>query len=250
MQYLKNSSVTRIISILFLFILQSCDQFPENKENRITEITANGYGSVLAEPDVIKFNYTIRKTDKNIDKALQNTNTLSNKVIEFLLKNSIQKDDIKTINYKIEPEYYHIPKSCNKDNVCTNRRKELIGYGVDHKYEVKVKNIKDIGLIISGITKLGVVNVSNLSFVVENQDTLEKKARSLAILNAKEDAKLIAKDLGVKIGKIINYRDNKDDRGPFLYKKTGFASSSNIMPGKNSIDYSVAVTFEIIDNEL
>jgi uncharacterized protein YggE len=58
-----------------------------------------------------------------------------------------------------------------------------------------------------------VANLNGPNFEIEDMEDLEREARKKAIDQAKKKAKELAKDLGVKLSRVINFSENGNDYG-------------------------------------
>ena len=94
--------------------------------------------------------------------------------------------------------------------------------------------------------------MGSLSFSVEDEEKIKVEARKKAIENAKEKAKVLAKDLGVRLGKMVSFSESGG--GYPIYARTlealgggnGIVSapSPQIEPGEQEIRSIVTVTYE------
>ena len=80
---------------------------------------------------------------------------------------------------------------------------------------------------------------------------LQAKARKLAIDDAKEKARVLAKDLGVRLGKITSFSES-GLRYPVMYESAMIKDSVGTAPapaelpkGENTISSDVTITYEI-----
>ena len=130
----------------------------------------------------------------------------------------------------------------------------MVGYEVSQNISVRLEDIDKAGEILSGIGELGVTNVSGLSFEIDDEDGLRREAREMAIQEAKEKARELAKDLGVSLVRITSYSSNEGDVYPQYYAKADMAyglgggesvNSASIPVGENEINVMVYLTYEI-----
>jgi uncharacterized protein YggE len=121
---------------------------------------------------------------------------------------------------------------------------------VSQSVEVKVRKLSDAGKLLGGLGELGATDVSSLTFGFDKEESLRVKARKDAIAAAKEKAQITARDLGVKLGKVVSYNENYDSpmfygRGGALAMDAGKVSTPEITPGESKIKSSVSITYEI-----
>ncbi len=212
-------------------------------------VSFSGEGEIYAIPDVFEINLSIlTEGGKNLDVLQKENSTKTNKVIEFLKNNNIKKEDIKTIDYRIEPRYQYF--NCLNKDICPPP--EITGYSINQTLLVKIRDFEKISLILKGVVENGVNKINSLDFVVDDIEKYQKEARKLAIKNAKAKAKEIAKETGFSLGKVIAFNENFST--PYLppyYKNldsalgVGGGDMPVIEPGKEKIKVTVTLTYEI-----
>ena len=132
--------------------------------------------------------------------------------------------------------------------VCPPSKNVLTGYNVSESITVKIRDLSTAGTILSGIGEFGVTNVSGLSFTEDNVDTLTKQAEQKAISDAKTNASALAKNLGVKIIRLVSY-SNQESPMPVMYAMASGVNSKAAVPeisaGQNKITANVTLVYEV-----
>ena len=210
-------------------------------------ITVSGTGDIIATPNIATFDFTVtNESDSVADAQTKTTNTM-NSITDFLKKNNVAAADIQTTDYSIYPRYEY--NTVDLPNIIPNSdgTRVLAGYDVSESITVKIRNLSSAGTILSGIGEFGVTNVSGLSFTEDNADDLAKQAEQKAITDAKSNANTLAKNLGVKIIRLISYSDQS--QGMVVYAKAMSVSSPAALPeisaGQNKITANVNLVYEI-----
>jgi uncharacterized protein YggE len=118
---------------------------------------------------------------------------------------------------------------------------------------VKIRKIEDAGKVLGVIGTTGVSDISGLNFEVDEQDEKVREARKMAIDDAREQAKQLAKDLGVKLGDIVSFNESGNYPMPMYYVKDmalgmgGSAESTPEIPtGESEITSNVTIVYEIM----
>jgi uncharacterized protein len=217
-------------------------------------ISVRGVGEIVAVPDVATFTFSIEEMAQTSEEAQVLATTKMNSASELLKEKQIDSKDIKTLNYNVYPRYEWRGGVCNSFR-CDSGESVLVGYTVSQTTEVKIRNTEITGELFAGLTKLGINNVSGLSFIVDDQDKIKAQARELAIQDSRENAKKIAKELGVKIVKVSSYSEEDQDMYPqnrFDYGmggdmvlKEAIMAAPSIDLGENKIISTVHITYEI-----
>ncbi len=250
-------SVVLIMLALFL-AAQSIKTFKEfhyigSGVTATNTISVSGMGEVFAVPDRATFSVTVQEEAKDVATAQGAATKKSNDIIAYLKAQNVDEKDIKTIDYSVNPQYDYTSGACQPGGVCRPGTQTLRGYQVTQTLEVKVRDTKKAGDLLSGVGGKGASQVSGLSFTTDDPDALQAEARSKAIADAKTKADELAKELGVKIVRIVGFSEDGGGR-PIYYAKTmsaGMGAMDSAAPvpelpvGQNKITSNVSVTYEI-----
>lgn len=244
-----------IISVYFgikvLSELKSIDMM----SNQGNAITISGHGEVSAVPDIAAVYFSVEASQPTQEAASNEVNTKVKSIMDFLKSSGIEEKDIKTDNYSSYPKYSN-PRPCpyygNGGTICVQEEGKIIGFSVSQSITVKVRKIDSASAVIDGINKIGVSNMSGPNFTIDDEDGLKAEARRLAILDAKAKAKVLAKDLGMNLGKIVSFSDNNGYYEPMYYggdmmkAESSMASVAAELPaGENTISSDVSITYQL-----
>jgi uncharacterized protein YggE len=220
------------------------DEIPSNT------ITVSGTGEVFASPDIASFSFSVVENAKTVAEAQKIATDKNNSAIVFLKSKGIDSKDIQTTDYSVNPRYDYKPctvSSCPSSSL-------PVGFTVSQTTTVKVRDVSIAGDLLSGVGKIGASNLSGLSFKIDDDQILKGQAREKAITDAKTKAQVLAKQLGVSLGKVSNYNE---DNVPVMYNSSkmmdvagiggGVAPSvaPQIETGQNKITVNVSVTYKI-----
>ena len=183
---------------------------------------------------------------------------IEKKSLDFLKSNNVADKDIKTTNASFYPKYEYRytaqPQiACPQGNCPTPiGNNVIVGYTSSESITVKIRNTDDAGKIIEGLGTLGVSNLDGPNFAIDKEDALKDNARKLAIDDAKAKAKVLEKDLGIRLGKITSFSENGNYPTP-MYAKGAMVESISapsaapavIPTGENTISSDVTITYEI-----
>lgn len=201
-------------------------------------ISFSGEGKITATPDIALITAGVL-TENTDSKAAQDANSLKTKSItDYLKVQGIDQKDIQTSNYNISPQYDY-----------TNGKSTISGYQVSENFQIKVRDLTKVSTILSGLVKAGANQVSNLGLQIENPDAIKAEARQKAIDDAKQKAQEVQGQVGIKLGRIVNFSENSGGATPipFAYGAGmgGGGSSPAIEPGQNEITVDVTLTYQI-----
>ncbi len=229
--------------ILAVFVVVSINQ-KLNTAATTNTVSFSGEGKVLAKPDVAVVDFSI-VTEAATSKAAQDANSeKSNKVTDFLKKQKIEDKDIKTTSYNIYPQYEYprygggVPK--------------IKGYQVSQTIEIKVRDLESVSSILDGIVTAGANQVGNLNFKIDDPEKLKAEARAKAIADAKKKAGELKDQVGIRLGKIVNFSEGVAGypvpmyESAMLSKGVGVGGGGPSVPsGENEITVDVIITYQI-----
>jgi hypothetical protein len=247
--------VLSIFGSLFLIakIATEVKTLGQNGNPYYNSVSMSGEGEVVAIPDVATFNFGVDETSESVDSAQKMATDKINKALDYLKSKGIEDKDIKTTSYNVNPRYEWKQGICN-ETYCDNGKNELIGYQVTQNVDVKVRDTTKAGEFLAGIGSFGISNVSGLSFKVDDDEALKSEARAKAIADAKNKIDAVAKELGVKVTRVISFYEETEQPyyggygmgGDMMESKAYDTAVAPQLPaGENKITSRVSVTYEI-----
>ncbi len=244
-----------VLVLLAVFLLgKSLNEFKDYSGNpeSMDTITVTGEGEVLAVPDIATFNFTITEEGKTVPEAQKKATEKNNAVIKMLRDQGIADKDIVSTP-SINPKYDYTARPCTQF-ACPPSGSTLVGYDASYSVTVKVRKAEDTAVVTAKIAELGVQNLSQVTYTIDNDEELKLEARTKAIADAKKKAKRLAKDLGVNLDEIVSFSENNGGYSPMFMKAersmdtmaVGAALPTPDLPmGENKIVSSVSVQFRI-----
>ncbi|MES3004957.1 MAG: SIMPL domain-containing protein [Patescibacteria group bacterium] len=220
-------------------------------------INVTGKGTIVAIPDVAEVNFSVTETGNTVAVAQDKATKKMNTILDALKAMNIEEKDIKTTGYNSYPKYEYRTGGVCAGGYCPPGREVLTGYEVSQNITVKIRKTEEAGDVLTKIGSLGASNVSGLNFVVDDLEGVKKQAREEAIENAKEEAKVLARSLGLKLVKIVNFSE-QGDYYPMYYGMGGMESKSisadmavaqsaapQLPVGENEIVSNVTIVYEV-----
>jgi hypothetical protein len=255
-KFLRVGQLALLLLAVFL-LAQSINSFKEYRyiggsATPSNIITVSGEGEVFAVPDIGTISFSVVETAEDVNLAQQLATQKMDAAISKLTGMGIDEKDIKTEGYNAYPKYQYDEIVCIT-YPCPRGEQKIIGYEVSHYVTVKIRKVDSAGDVLSALGGLKVSNISGISFTVDDETALNREARQKAIEDAKSKAKELAKDLNVKLVRIINFSEG-GNYYPYMAKAEmalgmgGDAVSSPSVPvptGENRIVSNVTITYEI-----
>lgn len=235
----------------------------------VTTINVSADSEVYSAPDLAVMDFSVESQAKTVADATKDNTAKMNAINAAVKGFGIEAKDLKTTNYNIYPRYDYVrqvvpvpqtpsvtPSSEPADTSSIyypDGKQVLAGYVVNQTLTVKMRDLAKVGQIIEAVTQAGANQVGSLQFTIDQQDSLKAQARQQAIDEAKEKAKVLAKQLGVRLVRIVNFSESNYQ--PVYYEAKamdsaatgigGGAPAPSIEAGQNKITANVSITYEI-----
>jgi uncharacterized protein YggE len=209
----------------------------------------------------------VNENAKTVSLAQSQATDKINSALKAVRDGGVADKDIQTTSYNISPHYDYQNAICpmvatppnavgtvSSPTYCPPGKQTLTGYDVSQTITVKIRNLDKAGDLFASIGSLKVDNINGLTFSVDNPDTIQGQARTLAIANAKAKADTLANQLGVQLLRVVSF---SEDAGgsyprPVMYAMTGAVSSSDkamiapeVPAGQQKVSDTVSITYEI-----
>lgn len=205
------------------------------------QISVSGLGEVSAIPDIAEISLTIQTESKTAKEVQRLSAEKSNTLQKFCIDAGINKKDLQTSQYRLEPTYFYI----------ANQPPQLSGFRIVQTLKVTVRDLDKTGEILAGAVLAGANQLDGPYFSIDKKDALIKEARKLAFANAKEKAQEQADAAGMKLGKVLGFSEgfagNMDSPSSSRMLKVTMeaAAAPSIEAGSEKIAVSVSIQYEL-----
>jgi uncharacterized protein YggE len=197
--FLVKTLLVSLVIIIVLAVVRYFDlSYPLSISNSSvsSELSVVGEGKVEVSPDTAYVDAGITVDNApTVDTAQKELNDKNNAIVDAVKKLGIKKEDIKTSNYSIYPNY-------NYDN--SKNQNRINGYNGNVTVSIRLKDVSSTSTVIVEVTKAGANQIQGTRFVVDKPEKYREDARDKAIANAKEQAQKLAKNLGIRLGRVTN----------------------------------------------
>jgi uncharacterized protein len=251
-----------LVAVILLAVFLGLKSFSELQSMRYigagvtpsNTISVSGYGESFATPDIATFSFTVSSKKSTVAAAQTEATNKINAVTKYLKDAGIEDRDIQTSDYSVNPQYDYIQGAC-ANGVCPPGRQVLNGYEVRQTTTIKVRDAAKAGDLLTGVGNQGATEVSGLNFTFDDPNKSQNDARSMAIADAKKKADELAKELGVRIVRVVSFSENGGGYPmPYAYGRGATVSNQamdakaiapEISIGQNKVQTNVSVTYEI-----
>lgn len=211
-------------------------------------ISVTGQATIEAVPDEYQLNATYQKNAATTKEANDQVAVIGNEVITKLKGLGLDEKQIKT-SVNTNPTY--------DSRIVPEGPGTPTGYSASYMVTVTTKNKEQAQKVQDYLATTPVqYNYSPTpSFSKEAQTKLESEARAKALTNAKQKAEQTAKELGVRVGKVVTVSEVNQIGGPIPLIGKDMAVSVQagserqagpiIEPGSQEYTFSLTVTYAI-----
>jgi len=247
-------AVIGVLAILALFLfaktMLAVQDFGSINLGNTATITVTGTGKATTVPNLAHISFAVEENASSVANAQDAATKKTDSALGALKKLGIAEKDIQASGYSISPEY--ATPSCPPGVYCPASTGKIIGYQVTQSVEVKVRDTTKTGDVLQALGTAGVQNVSGPNFVVDDTTLVQTEARGKAIADARAQAEILSRQLGVHLGKVVGFSENGG--GAYPVYASGMAKAATMdsvapaptLPvGENETTTSVTVIYEI-----
>ena len=207
-------------------------------------ITVQGVGSVMVKSDRAGICLGVRETDKELMAAQNRVNEKIAAIIEALKAMDVPEEAISTNGIGIYPNYNY------------DENETISGYTASNTLYVTVADVTNTGAYIDAAFAAGANSLDYVEFSAVETEEAAARALQLAVDSAKAKAQVLADAAGLKLGEILEIRDNADSgfvNGNYYAKATteeaDAGAGTGVLAGMQNVSATVNITFALEDGE-
>lgn len=229
--------------VLLALIIGACGPTTVNQAapDNVRTLNVSGVGVVYLTPDIAYINIGVNTQKPNAADAVKLNKDQTTAVIQAIKDFGVDPKDIRTSNFSIwtNPQYD-----------TTGQITSSI-YVVDNTVYVTIRDLDKLGGLLDAAISAGANNIYSIQFDVENKDEATKKARDMAVDDAKKEAQELADAAGVTLDVIQSINYSESTPTPMYEGKGGGGggavaeSAVPIQPGQLAISVSVSMSYSI-----
>ncbi|WP_051120163.1 SIMPL domain-containing protein [Bacillus sp. 1NLA3E] len=194
-----------------------------------------GEGVVSAEPDVLKITLGVFTDGIELQSAQTQNGIMITKVITGVIEMGIIRDDIRTVDYRIDPQYRY-----------EDGKQVFQGYRVTHLLEITSTKISEAGKIVDASVQNGANAVQSIQFSLKNSEAFYQHALSLAGKDAVQKAETLARTFGVSFYRIpyLILEEQVTNRPvPIPFSALKSEAQTPVLPGKLAVQARIKAYF-------
>ena len=212
----------------------------------VSRIIVTGEGSVDIAPDMAVLVLSVNREAPTAREALTANSAAMSKVLEAMTGLGIDKRDLQTANFDIQPRYTYP----NRQGNGADQAPKLVGYIVRNSLSVRVRDISRVGEVLDTSVTLGVNEGGSILFTNDDPSAAITQARVKAMGEALSKARTLADAADVSVVDVPVKKEQHYSPRPMPMMAKGMmamdsAESVPIAAGENSYKVTVNVTLAI-----
>lgn len=217
---------------------------------QVASITVSGEGEMTAIPDIATVTVTIREEGKTVPEVQKLVEKKVNDALSALSSLSVDKKDIKTLSYTVNPKYETQTIYCITIP-CPQGKTKIVGYEVAQTIQIKVRKVDSAGSVVGALGGINITEISGPEFTVDDINAVKDGAKSKAIDEAKKRAEATAKSLGVSLGNITQFSEDNGGYYPAVYglgagmMKSEASNDVTLPQGESVVKSRVTITYSL-----
>jgi uncharacterized protein YggE len=201
-------------------------------------INVSGSAEVKVAPDEIHLNVGVESRHQKLDEAKKDNDAKVATAMAFLKNNGVADKHVQTDFISVEPTYEYSASSTAPKI-----------YIVRKSLAVTLKQIGNFERVLTGLLASGITHVHGIELHNTELRKHRDAARALAVTAAREKADALAKELGVKRGKVRAINANEwggwMDGASFWGGRYGSVGAQNVLQNAGGASGSAASTLSL-----
>jgi uncharacterized protein YggE len=158
-------------------------------------LSVTGYAEQLVQPDQVVLNVAISHSDKNINKAKDEVDSVIARVIKVANTFNVSKNNIDAsqLNIYRQHEYNQV-----------TQKQEFSTFQVTRNVEIKLTDVNKYALFLQELVEAGINEIGYTQFSYSKAGELQDKLKELAIKDAKFEAKELASAFDAKLDRVYS----------------------------------------------
>ena len=199
---------------------------------------------VSAAPDIAQLSFGVETGRQPTAKAAIALVTKNMTAILVAVKKAgVAEKDIATQSFWLNPVYDY-----------NNGTQVPRGFQANQSLSVKVRDLDIIGDVLTVATNAGANQAGSIGFAIDKPDDLKAQTRTMAIEKAQAKAVVLAKALGMSLGRLTAFNEDNNYGGPVPMYAKGMgmggggmeADAAMAIPaGEQDITSNVTLTYEL-----
>lgn len=201
-------------------------------------VTVTGVGEAEAVPDRAHFQMGVEVRRPTADEARETSARAQQAVLDALRQSGIESRDIRTTHLQVMPDYDY-----------SERGRKFLGYVVTNQVHVQSRALDKLGQTMDAALSAGgeMVRLDGVSFEVSDPVPVKRKARELAVANARAEAEHVTSLLNAALESVVSVEESSaHPPGPMAMRMDAAAlKSTPVEAGTTRVRVEVRVRWSL-----
>jgi len=162
--------------------------YAQSPEQPHSIVQAEGVEYTL--PNQVTLSLTLENVSPHLSKARDNVERRSEQLLRAIRRFNLDDKDIEAGQVRIQPEYRW-----------ENNKRVQIGTKVSRVMQFRIRDLEQYPDVLDEVFSAKVDSMAQVEFSHSQAEALQQKSLAKAVLNAKDKAERMARQLGQKVGK-------------------------------------------------
>lgn len=212
---------------------------------QLRTIGVSGQGEVRAEPDRATVTLGVESRKPKLEDARAAVAKTVDAVLKLTRELKVDPKLVRATRINVQPEYNWNANNANE--------RTLIGYFVSRQVEVELHDLEKLGQLLERSTDLGVNQMGDPRLDSSKRQDLVREALAKAVVDARQNAEVIAKAAGAKLGNARTINANTEFSPPPMPMVRAMAmdareakTSAPYQSGEMTFNATVSVQYDLI----
>jgi uncharacterized protein YggE len=175
------------------FALSFCAAAAAHDEPKPRLLSVGGEGEVSVAPDRADVSFSVEASEKTLADAERLVTEGTARLLKLCESLGIPKHQVRSAQLNVHPQY---------DGGVVSNRPRIVGYMVSRQVDVDLRDLGKLGKLLQGAVETAANRVSGVGFGSTKKDEHQRAALALAAEDAKANADVLARAMGVKLGRL------------------------------------------------
>ena len=206
-------------------------------------LAVSGEGEVTVAPDRADVSFSAEASEKTLADAEKAVTEATVRLLKLCDSLGIPKNQVRSAQLNVNPQY---------DGGVISSRPRIVGYMVSRQVDVDLRDLGKLGKLLQGAVETGANRVNGVSFGSTRKDEHQRAALALAAEDAKANADVLARAMGVKLGRLHTLAASESGGAPGgpvfamrAAKMDSMVAEQTYQAGEMKYQASVTVEFDL-----
>ncbi|WAC56440.1 SIMPL domain-containing protein [Gordonia sp. SL306] len=239
----RGASFARVVAVAAVVVavlgVSACGS--DDNGDKPRTVTVVGSGKVTGTPDTLRADIGVEATAADVSSALNEASAKVKQVTDAVVAAGVERKDIQTQQVNLSPQY---------SSPVPGGTSGISGYQATNTVRVTIRDIGKASDVLAAAATAGGNNtrISNVSFAIDDDSDLMKKAREAAFDDARSRADQYAQLAGDSLGKVQTISEStsgQDQPTPLQRDSSVGGTRVPVEPGEQTLTFNVNVTYAL-----